>query len=56
LCQNVCGLQKLRRHEDVLALYLDCDVILMQETLLLGPTKLFPGFMLYDIPAVHWWL
>ncbi len=52
VCQNVCGLGKLRRHEDVLALYRDCDALLFQESLQLVPTKLFPGFVVFDVPAV----
>jgi hypothetical protein len=28
------------------------DIIFIQESLLLAPTKLFPGFVLFDVPAV----
>jgi hypothetical protein len=45
-------MHKLRRHEDVLAEYLSSDVLLIQESLQLAPTKLFPGFVIFDVPAV----
>ncbi len=49
---NVCGLQKLVRHDHVLATLRACDIVLIQESLLLAPTKLFPGFVSFDVPAV----
>ncbi len=52
VCQNLCGMHKLTRHDGVLAEYRSCDVILVQESLQLAPTKLFPGFVVFDVPAI----
>ncbi len=51
-CQNLCGLHKLTRHQNTLSLLRDSAIVFAQETLQLKPTKLFPGFMVFDVPAV----
>ncbi len=51
-CQNLCGLHKLTRHQHTLSLLRSSAIVFVQESLQLTPTKLFPGYMVFDVPAV----
>ncbi len=51
-CQNLCGLHKLVRHQHTLSLLRSSAIVFIQESLQLTPTKLFPGFMVFDVPTV----
>ncbi len=49
---NLCGLHKLYRHQRELAQLRECDIVFVQESLQTQPTRLFPGFTVFDHFAV----